>query len=468
MPTLFVLGWGAIWRLALLVTLCGFLASCDRDGGGHPRHLLLISVDTLRADHLGSYGHSLELTPNLDRLAKQSELFSGAYAPAPFTLPSIVALLTGHYPTKLGVMTNGGRLPAETPTLATLLQARGYRTGAVISSYILRERAGLDVGFDVYNDTLPGNELNRAIPERIAEYTTDAAVAMLDRLHPDDSTSFFLWIHYQDPHGPYTPSWERRARYLATERDAPDGQRRLPPSPTDKGMGGIPKYQIEEGIFEAAFYRAGYNAEINYMDEQVGRLLENLEAKDLLQETVIVFTADHGEGLGEDDYWFAHGEYLNEELLRVPLLIAVPGRSARQRDDLVTLLDVLPTVAALFGVPTMDGLAGRDLFKTGAEEGESTAYFFTGGGESTIWRFGLAKGGFRYVLSIEPQGPKEELFRLGYDRRDRLVESPEVAQSMRTELSSFRLQMFPEKVPPKKKLTPIEREKLKALGYSSD
>ncbi len=305
----------AVWLLALCVAWGCWSA---------PPDVLLVTVDTLRADHLGAYGSRLGLTPRLDALASESVVFERAYAPSSYTLPSMVALLTGRWPEEAGVDYNTHRL-GDVETLAERLHASGWRTGAVVSNYVLGPRSGLQRGFEHYDVELDARERVRGLLERTARGTTDAALSMLDRLLEAPRRPVFLWIHYQDPHGPYTPPPGFRERQLPAARREPGGRRRLPVAGED-GFGGIPPYQLlPGGRGEVGFYRAGYRGEIAHVDEQIGRLLDGVAARVGRGGVSLVFAADHGEALGESDLWFAHGERLIEPLVRVPLWVRFAG-----------------------------------------------------------------------------------------------------------------------------------------------
>jgi arylsulfatase len=451
-------------RARALGLLLGLLApvGCERPEGA-PRHLLLITVDTLRADRLGAYGSTLGLTPVLDNLARQAEVFSAAYAPAPFTLPSICALLTGRFPEELGITRNTAALGPDVPTLATRLRERGWRTGAVVSNFALCPAAGLDRGFEEYDCTLPELEPNRPIPARNAADTTQAALRVLDTLAAGGGP-IFLWVHFMDPHGPYSPPGDLRDRYLEAERRAPDARRHLPVSADDRGLGAIPRYQYEEGQTDAAYYRAGYDGEVRHTDAEVGRLLDGLTRGGLGRDTAIVFTADHGEGLGEDDYWFAHGEYLSEPLVRIPLLVAVPGRRPRTRDDLVSLVDVAPTVMALFAGPLREQHRGRDVLAPGAERFEGSVYLATFTPDATVPRVGLVRDGHKYVATRGGMW-REQLFQL-VGGAERPVTSRDMA-GMRRALASLRKGLRSTGTAAARTLAPGERERLRALGYVS-
>jgi arylsulfatase len=453
---------------ATLLALLPLLGSCG-GGPGAPRLLLLVSVDTLRADRLGAYGSDRGLTPRIDALARESERFTAAYAPTSHTLPSVAALLTGRLPQEIGVTDNLSRLAAGVPTLASELAERGFWTGAVVSNWVLRRDAGLDAGFTVYDDALPQVEAARALPERIAGDTTEAALRLLDACAADPARRCFLWVHYQDPHGPYTPPGGRE-RHLARERAEPDGGRLLPWLPEPFGAGGIPSYQVVDGEREVAFYRAGYDAEVAYLDAEVGRLLDGVRARGLWERAAVVFTADHGESLGENDYWFGHGEDLSEALVRVPLLLRVPGRAPRERGDVASLVDLRRTLVALAtaeGPPAPEPAheeRGRDLLAPDAPQGASRPLLATLGG-SRVPRYAIVDGEFKYVVSLRDGLWQGRLHRRGDDEVDLTAPAPHVAGALRARLEAL-LQSLPQRGPAdSRRLDEADRARLRTLGY---
>ena len=214
------------------------------------------------------------------------------------------------------------------------------------------------------------------MPERRAAHTTADALALLDELR-ESGGRVFLWVHYQDPHGPYTAPSD----YRAPPGPPPAGvrDRRLPVFPARHiGFGGIPDYQQLGSERHSAVYRAAYHAEIRFLDAQLGAFFEAVRARGLWEETAIAVTADHGEGLGEEGHWFAHGELVAPAETAVPLLLRVPGRGAAVRDDLASLLDLLPTLLAVVGEPLAEPASaeapGRDLLASGAEGRESALF----------------------------------------------------------------------------------------------
>jgi len=312
-----------------LALLCA--AGCARREGAE--RVVLVTIDTLRADVVGSYGGAPGTTPSLDALALRGARFERAFSPAPLTLPSHVTLLTGMDPPEHGVRHNAVYvLEADVPTLAEALQREGFATAAFVSSFILSRRFGLARGFDVYDDALGLRRSGRGgvtIAERTADQVVDAALAWLDGAPP----RFFLWVHLYDPHAPYQP-----------------------PEP-----------------FATRFARDRYRGEVAFADAQVGRLLEGLAARHPAEGTLVAVTSDHGESRGE------HGEpthayTLYDATQHVPLIVAGPGVPAgRSVPGLVRLADVAPTLLFLAGAPSPSGASGESLVPLLAAEGPAAA-----------------------------------------------------------------------------------------------
>jgi arylsulfatase A-like enzyme len=238
-------------------------------------NLLLITLDTTRADRLGCYGYSGAATPALDALARRGTLFENALAQVPMTLPSHATLVTGRYPRELGIRNNAqAALGRDHPTLGTVFKGRGYRTAAFVAAFVLDSRYGLDQGFEVYDD-----DVGEGVLMRRANEVTDRALAWL---HEVKEQPFFAWIHYFDPHLPYEP---------------PEAFR---------GVGADP-----------------YDGEIAFVDSEVKRLMEWLEAERLPDRTLVVVAGDHGESFGEHGE-HGHAMFLYRTNLRVPLILAHP------------------------------------------------------------------------------------------------------------------------------------------------
>jgi arylsulfatase A-like enzyme len=336
-----------------------WVAACGRPG---PPSVVLITIDTLRPDHLSYAGYSRATSPNLDAMAAGGVVFEHARSHAPITAPSHASILTGRLPTWHLVLTNGDVLNDGVDTLAELLGAAGYRTAAFVSNFTITRLVNFQQGFVHYDDALPQTEANRPQPERVAADTVAAALRWLGAHRRD---RFFCWIHLQDPHGPYAPPPSYGDAFAAEARTRPPTV--LPLLDDQSGLGGIPRYQALGSERNANVYVAGYDGEIRYMDAQLGRLLDALREWDV--NPFFVITADHGEALGDHGYYFAHGQGLTEDQIRVPLILHGPGVRAGTRVGApVQHIDIAPTILARAGVPVPQALTGRDLLALAAEE----------------------------------------------------------------------------------------------------
>jgi len=309
-----------------------------------PRSVVLITVDTLRPDHLSLYGYERATSPHIDAFARAAMTYDDAYATATFTSPSIVSLLTGVYPAVHGVRFLFQPLADGAWTLPRHLHAHGWRTGAVVSNFVLTAAAsGLAAQFDEYDDAVVEEEVQRKkVMQRRADATTDAAIDWLDR---HVGGPFFLWVHYIDPHGPYAAPAPFDARFHGTPgRHVKEAK--------------IPAYQRIRHIADLGYYVDQYDGEIAYMDEHVGRLLAHAADLGCLADTMVVFTADHGESLterhGGRSVYFDHGHHVWEEMARVPLVVYRAGGATGRSSEMVSLADIVPTVLVTLGVPPPD------------------------------------------------------------------------------------------------------------------
>ncbi|MFT5052785.1 MAG: arylsulfatase A-like enzyme, partial [Chlamydiales bacterium] len=357
--------------ILLLLTLSAACGSSAADPAPVER-VFLLSCDTLRADRLGMYGYGPDVSPNLDALAAESTVFDEAYACAPMTQPAVSSLMSGRFPTEIGV-TPGNRslMPPQIETLAEAISANGIETAAVVSNYLLRKnqrqpKSGVAQGFDHFDDAMPDREATRGLKERTARHTTDAAISWLESYVERGAGRCFLWVHYQDPHGPYTPPEEHKQQF-----DRPAGAQRVEIGKSRFGHRVIPDYQHIEGSNQPEMYRARYDAEIHFFDEQLGRLVDWLDERSLLENSLLIFTADHGEALGEHDFWFCHGESLHREIVRIPFFVRAPdgfplpaaGADGETRLA-VSHLDVFPTVIDALGLAPVAGLRGESLLRS--------------------------------------------------------------------------------------------------------
>ena len=442
----------ALVAIAAVAAIAVFLVNRPRSS---LPNVILISVDTLRRDHLGCYGYARATSPNVDAFARDAMVFDNAYSHSPTTRPSVATMFTSYYPHECQVFGNSDNLPAILNTAAGYLKAGGYRTLAVSSTFIIGVNSGFERDFDVFNNDLQELELVRRIPERIAEKTTDAAI---DLLKANGKTKFFLWMHYQDPHGPYTPPAPYDTLFL--DRTLP--RKPLPFNSSVSGWGGIPDYQRIDNENDYNFYVARYDGEIRYFDEHFGRLIQALKDMGLYNRSLIIFTADHGEGMGEHDYYFAHGENVYNSLLRIPLIVRYGNAKKGLREDYVGLVDVLPTILEAAAIKPAGALHGYDLLSRDLPAMEIYSEMAT--------KYSLIEAGIKLIADADQE--KLFLFDLRNDPREErdVIRDPAYAayvEPMLAELDSCRtVSLFEQTVEPSPaKRTAEEKAKLKSLGY---
>jgi arylsulfatase A-like enzyme/Flp pilus assembly protein TadD len=381
--------------------------------------VVLVSIDTLRSDRLPAYGYDQVATPALDALARESILFERAYSPVPLTLPAHASLLTGLTPPRHGVRDNAGyRLDAVAHAyLPSLLRRRGYRTGAAVSSWVLRGTAGLEEGFDLYDDRL--EIAPRALLSAVQRSGDETLVAATKWLEGAADEPFFLFFHIYEPHTPHEPP--------APFRD----------------------------------YPSPYDGEVAAADAIVGGLLDSLKQLDVYRRALIVLVSDHGEGL-DDHGDYEHGLLLYREALQVPLLVKLPDsqRGGSRVKEAASLVDVMPTILDLLGIEVPGGLDGRALL--GNEEAAAPPVY----AETAFPRlhFGWSE---LYSLIDYPYhfiyGPDPELYDLESDpdERDNLVASERVRASRLRE----HLDTIDREIGDPSDEDAETRQKLAALGY---
>ena len=430
---------------ALSCVLCCALASvllalgCGRAAPQQPNtraeNLLLITIDTLRADHVGAYGYARARTPALDALALGGALFERAYAAAPITLTSHATLLTGRYPPGHGARDNGLRVSDSAPTLATTLRAAGFRTAAFVAAFPLDHQYGLNRGFDVYSDRMPRGSDGRLMNERPGSQVIDEAIAWLgaapapspqppatnQQPATSNQSRFFLWVHLFEPHAPYG--------------DPASGR-----STIDR-----------------------YDDEIATADHEIGRLLDALGSR--RADTLIVLAGDHGEAFGEHDE-YAHSIFVYDTTLRVPLVMSGPGVSAGVRSkENVTLADVAPTVARRLGttIADVDGIDVSAALSGGALPArELYAESFAP----------LVEFGWPPLRSIRSENwkfiaaPRAELYDVGKDPGERVDLSTAQSTVVR-QLDARASRYSPPNLPLSRTIDASGLERLRALGYAN-
>jgi arylsulfatase A-like enzyme/Tfp pilus assembly protein PilF len=405
-------------------------------GGVDPAALnvILVTIDTLRADHVSCYGGSPVATPNLDRFAREGVRFDSAASTVPFTLPAHASIMTGLYPPRHGIRENvGAFLPSDLPTMAELLAASGRQTAGFVSAFVLDSRWGIGRGFERYFDDFEPAETashNLGAVQRRGDETLAEALRWLDGR--ESTAPLFLWLHLYDPHDPYTP-----------------------PEPWASQHPGRP-----------------YRGEVAWTDSLIGELRTALEARGLLERSLVVLTADHGEGLGDHGERF-HGFFVYDTTVRVPLILRLPGaaRAGTVIGDPVSHVDLLPTILDAVAAPLPKGLDGSSLLPAVA------------GGELAAGRevysesfYPLLHYGWAPLRALHAERhkliavPRPELYDLAADRREQRNlhgAEPELAARLGARLERLKAAM--EEGGPAEAaatdLDPEALERLRALGY---
>lgn len=454
-------------------------AACGPGAQSPPEstNLVILSIDTLRPDHLGFHGYHRRTSPNLDRLAQRSVVFDQAVTTHVSTAPAHATILSGRYPGSHGLYRNGMRLAAIVPTMAEWLTAEGFATGAFVSGWTLQRHTGLDRGFTRYDDDLGPP---RAGARREGRATTDAALKWLEE-RVSNQESFFLFLHLFEPHWPYDPPPEEALKFLS-DRDVLMTMRR--PVHLDRllSVNRLTPAEKDE-------YVARYDGEIVVADRLAARVFDALENLGVAHNTVLIFLSDHGETLFEREWSMDHGTRPYDEQALVPLVLHIPGNGSagRRVPDQVSLLDVFPTIAEVFAIEPPSGLQGRSLVpltNAADNEGPPRAAFVTARPEPERLPHIQAPLGTRgLVCAIRLPGVKlveypmsgghwfHELFNLSEDPGERTDRAPENAASvaaLHAELERWRRSTSTDGAMPPPELSPEVEEALRELGYISD
>ena len=422
---------------ALAVAILALPETEAQSTSTHPSRpsVLLITLDTVRSDHLGCYGYSRIETPAIDRLAAEGLRFSNAYAQVPITLPSHAVIMTGTYPMFNGVRDFTSRpLPTDIPTLAEIMRRNGYTTAAFVSSFALNSMWGLNRGFEIYDDNVgldTGRTEDLFLLERRGDKTVDR---MLEWLGRQGGKPFFAWLHLYDPHSPYNPPEPYRTRYL-----------------------GHP-----------------YDGEIAFDDTQVGRVLSRLQSLNLHKHTLIMLLSDHGESLGEHRE-SEHGFFVYNATIRVPLVVKLPTEARTKRrviDWPVGTVQVAPTIAQICKIPLreMGSFQARSLLQ--AAEGSQAASEEAIYAESYYPRNSFGWHELRALITLRfkyVDAPRAELYDLKRDPEERanlLSVNSAMAASLHEELVNFEGRFQSQQASaPSPPLDPETLEKLRSLGY---
>ena len=436
---------------SLTLAILFLLAHTAVTGAPDQTSVILITIDTLRADHLEIYGYEKGSTPATTALARDSVLFENVLVQTPLTLPSHTSILTGTYPFYHGVQENLAYLRKDVPTLAEWFKKRGYRTAAILGSVVLLAEWGLDRGFDVYDDNFPFPQLPDSalaatlekpivtnqlvsLSERPAERVVTLALRWLEA---NSDQPFFLWIHFFDPHDPYNPP----------------------------------------GPFKRDFENRLYDGEIAYLESQLARLWQRLEELELYDSSLIVYTADHGESLGEHKEMF-HAYYVYDSSLRVPLMFKLPSALAKGRIEIgsrhkaqVRSIDVAPTIIQLLGERVPEYMQGEGL--VGIMTGRQPDPLLPAYAETLYPRYFGASPLFSYSTATHKyiDAPIPELYDLRADPSELsniFKDNSVLANQLKVSLYELQRRFSP-RVPQSEgepaSIDPAAVERLQALGY---
>ncbi len=422
--------------ISLLIILLFFISNCknktkinlDKD---IPYNLLFITIDTLRADHLGCYGYDKAQTPNIDRLANNGIKFENCYASVPLTLPSHSTIFTGKEPFEHQIRSNINYfLNEEETTLAELMKAEGFLTYAIISSFVLHSKFGLNQGFDIYDDSL---DIGKIAGIRDVQITADKVYNKFSKwFEVNYNKKFFSWLHFYDPHANYNPP----EKYLQKFKANP------------------------------------YDGEISYVDFYIGKIVEDLKKKNILKNTIIIITSDHGESLGEHNE-LTHGVFCYNSTLKVPLIFYNPSAFKKDRvvSNRVKLKDIMPTMIELFDLETSVKNSGssfaEQLFSNISRKSRKTYFESVYAQEEMNWAplTGIIDGDYKYISL-----PKPELYNLKKDPNELVNlynKERKKAKQLDKKLKHYMLSNSSEGQSARKKLSENDLKKLESLGYIS-
>ena len=468
------------FRSSAFAVLVGLLFCCSMHctSKESPRHVIFISLDTTRPDHLGCYGNPWIRTPNLDQLADESLLFSNYMTVVPTTLPSHTSLFTGTFPHRHGTPQNGFVVNSDNLMLTERLKTSGFHTAGFIGSFALDSRFHFSQGFDYYDETYEkfvGTE-RRTQNERSAQSVTDATIRYLDKTGVP--SKLFLFVHYFDPHKPFDPPPPYNTLYHLEEG-------------SKTGSSILAHYDCAHTLsnkdWETAKQAAlNYAGEISYMDHHVGRLLYYLRQKGILDNALLVVTSDHGENFWEHMPYFHHGTATYQTTMHGICLIRLPkgNRGGNTMDQLTSSIDITPTVLHYLNLPVPEDIDGKILDLTTATEPASNHTLY---GQATLTRPWKApevttgwphtnksrcirEGNFKYIHT--PFAETEEFYDLSRDpfEQNNLLKSPAPEIIIRAKELKAKLELWASSARPLESFLEREKqketiEKLKALGY---
>ncbi len=425
--------------------------------------VILISLDTVRADHLSCYGYHRNTTPGIDRIAGECVFFSGASTPISHTMPAHTSLFTSRYPREHKALYNGWKYREKFPLLAESMKAAGFNTGAIVASGILKSRRGLNKGFNFYEDEFEASRFRESRQEgkkfrKTADEVVDRAIEWLKG--QDHKVPVFLFLHFFDAHDEYDFTPEKYKLMF----------------PTDPELVSIMQRRGQDSMYIDLINQ--YDGSIRFIDDELLRLWESLKQADIYDNALIIITSDHGEGLGEHD-WYKHGLYVYEEQMHVPLIIRFPKseHAGKSIDAMVNLVDIAPTILDFCGLPPLPDLRGYSLLpvvKGGKDRVRKYQFYerrwYPEENQKRIqnWAPGEKRGirdeRWKYIFASMDD---DELFDLEKDPHelDNIISRhPEMAGALREQLDKYVGMVEIGELRPQR-LDRESRKELEALGY---
>ncbi len=407
-------------------------------GSVNPQDLnvLIFTLDTTRADHIGCYGYRQIETPNIDRIADQGVLFKNATSQVPLTLPSHCSIFTGTYPLYHGVRDNGGfYLDSDKETLSKVLQKSGWTTSAFVGAFVLDSRWGLNQGFDYYYDNFDFAKYKTISLDSVQREGGEVVKAFSDWFASNSGKKFFSWIHFYDPHTPYEPPEPYKTKY----ESQPWGL---------------------------------YDGEIAYVDALIGRVVDELTNKNLLEKTILIIAADHGESLGEHNE-SSHGFFIYDATQSVPLIVRIPSSRLMGKtiESQVENVDIMPSILELLGLPIPREVQGKSFLSLIlGEKGDQDRLAYS---ETFYPRYHYGWSELKSLRTPQYkfiQAPRPELYDLVNDPGELcnlLIRNPSLSTKFERDLKDFQNRMSAKGIENKgpEKLDDDAREKLMALGY---
>lgn len=426
-------------------------------------NIILITLDALRPDHLGCYGYKRNTSPNIDKTAKEGAIFTQAIAQSSHTAPSNASLITSTYPNIHGVKDWGYHFNASrVKTLPVILKEHGYRTAFVSDQLALPLIKGFENGFDTFNT------LNTLTPGSIdtCKQIIDITDWAIDWVEDNRGKKFFLWVYYADPHGPYLPPppYDR----MFTQDQYYSGNKTVPISEdnySQVSIGHIPRYLSYNNIMDPDYYISQYDAEIRRIDDQIGRLLQELKDRNLEKNTIVIINSDHGEAMGEHNRYFCHANSLYDELIKIPVIIKWMDRipSGTKNNTQVSSIDIMPTVLDISRIKKYKFMQGNSLLPLlGGQK-----YTFLEFAYSEFWERKSVRTP-EWKLIYDSKNKRYELYNLKSDPAElNDISAAEQTQFkfLKRKLDEYMKNTIPQSKIIAPELSQNEKERLKSFGY---